>query len=136
MVVGLLLCGRFSWEREEEEEENRKHRRESFGGRVSRICSSAKPICRRRPCKRVDAIESEKELLEQDRENSQGQSKQKFNKDWKARGKKRRIVVWRNSESWLVERFGLLVVWSVEEETEHCAANILYHNNLEIIVRL
>ena len=41
---------------EEEEEEEEKHRRESFGGRVSRICCSAKPICRRRPCKRVDAI--------------------------------------------------------------------------------
>ena len=117
-------------EEEEEEEENRKHRRESFGGRVSRICSSAKPICRRRPCKRVDAIvKARKSCWNRTGRIVKGKAR-------KARSKKRRIVVWRNSESWLVERFGLLVVWSVEEETEHCAANILYHNNLEIIVRL
>ena len=55
-MVGSVEKEEEEEEEEEEVEENRKHRRESFGGRDSRICSSAKPICRRRPCKRVDAI--------------------------------------------------------------------------------
>ena len=61
MVVRLLLLvvGTVVRKRKENKKKVEFTAESLFGGRDSRICSSPKPICRRRPYKRVDAIGKE-----------------------------------------------------------------------------